>query len=133
MSPYHLALPDQPPDSPSLMRSVVFVSMVLLLTACRGSGSQSTDDPAADTSAGPASTENLPEGTQSPVWDEARARGVDFRAVGQEPGWLLEIADGDSLRFLYDYGTSEVAAAVRTAQVAPGDARVYRAETHSGT
>ncbi|HEY6362032.1 MAG TPA: MliC family protein [Vicinamibacterales bacterium] len=31
-------------------------------------------------------------------WQEARDRGVDFRAVGQEPGWHLEIDDGESIR-----------------------------------
>lgn len=27
-----------------------------------------------------------------------------FRAVGQEPGWLVEVFPGDSMRFLLDYG-----------------------------
>src|SRR5688572_27332616 len=27
-------------------------------------------------------------------WREARGRGIDFRAIGQEPGWYLEIDDG---------------------------------------
>ncbi|SDM40708.1 Uncharacterized lipoprotein YbaY [Catalinimonas alkaloidigena] len=38
-------------------------------------------------------------------WEEAERRGVAFRAVGQEPGWNLEITD-DSLHFLTDYGAS---------------------------
>lgn len=33
------------------------------------------------------------------VWEDARRRGVTFRAVGQEPGWTLEIGRGGRLRF----------------------------------
>lgn len=32
------------------------------------------------------------------------ARDRDFRAVGQEPGWQLEIRQGAEMRFTYDYG-----------------------------
>ena len=32
------------------------------------------------------------------------ARDRDFRAVGQEPGWQLEIRLGSEMRFTYDYG-----------------------------
>ncbi|HEY7883904.1 MAG TPA: hypothetical protein VIC08_03040 [Cellvibrionaceae bacterium] len=35
-----------------------------------------------------------------------------FRAVGQEPGWLLEIHRDQTLRFLYNYGENEVLAPV---------------------
>lgn len=38
-------------------------------------------------------------------WHEARVRGVDFRAIGQEPGWFLEIDDDAAILFAYDYGT----------------------------
>ncbi len=31
-------------------------------------------------------------------------RDRDFRAVGQEPGWQLEIRKGSEMRFTYDYG-----------------------------
>lgn len=37
--------------------------------------------------------------------EAARLRGVDFRGLGQEPGWLLEIYEGDSIVFSADYGT----------------------------
>ncbi|HEX2252309.1 MAG TPA: hypothetical protein VHQ65_03470 [Thermoanaerobaculia bacterium] len=42
------------------------------------------------------------------VFEQARQRGIDFRAVGQEPGWLLEIAEGGSTLFTHGYGSSEV-------------------------
>ncbi len=39
------------------------------------------------------------------IWEAARLDGVDFRAVGNEPGWLLELA-GDRVVLETDYGTS---------------------------
>jgi uncharacterized membrane protein len=37
-------------------------------------------------------------------WEDARRRGVDFRATGNEPGWHLEIQNGRQLLFVSDYG-----------------------------
>jgi uncharacterized membrane protein len=39
-----------------------------------------------------------------PSWDGARAAGVDFRAVGQEPGWMVDIHTQDRIALLLDYG-----------------------------
>lgn len=41
-------------------------------------------------------------------WQEAADRGVDFRAVGQEPGWFLEIDTGKQIRLVYDYAEHEM-------------------------
>lgn len=41
-------------------------------------------------------------------WEEARRRGVDFRAVGQEPGWYLEIAHARQILFVAAYGSQRV-------------------------
>lgn len=41
-------------------------------------------------------------------WEVARRRGVDFRAIGQEPGWLLEIDDEKQIYLLADYGEKKV-------------------------
>jgi uncharacterized membrane protein len=38
------------------------------------------------------------------IWEHAKLSGVDFRGVGNEPGWVLEIRNSDSIRFSYDYG-----------------------------
>ena len=40
-------------------------------------------------------------------WEEARLLGADFRAVGVEPTWSLEIDSGRQMRFLIE-GASEV-------------------------
>lgn len=37
-------------------------------------------------------------------WQAAAARGVDFRAVGNEPGWFLELEDGVQIVLVTDYG-----------------------------
>jgi putative lipoprotein len=43
-------------------------------------------------------------------WQEAADRGVDFRAVGQEPGWFLEIDNGKQIRVVYDYAEHQLVA-----------------------
>ena len=37
------------------------------------------------------------------VWHAAKLRGVAFRAIGQEPGWLLEIKNGEEILLVTDY------------------------------
>ncbi|HUO86217.1 MAG TPA: hypothetical protein VM617_02410 [Thermoanaerobaculia bacterium] len=39
------------------------------------------------------------------VWQAAARRGVDFRAVGNEPGWFLELEDGVQIVLVTDYGS----------------------------
>jgi heat shock protein HslJ len=39
---------------------------------------------------------------------DARARGVDFRAVGQEPGWVLELKEGEQVTAVLDYGATSL-------------------------
>jgi membrane-bound inhibitor of C-type lysozyme len=41
-------------------------------------------------------------------WEDARRRGVKFRAAGNEPGWYLEIQGGRQLLFVADYGLQRV-------------------------
>jgi uncharacterized membrane protein len=47
------------------------------------------------------------EGTGE-VWRDAIRRGVVFRAMGQEPGWLVEIDAGGLMVVLLDYGTERI-------------------------
>lgn len=42
------------------------------------------------------------------VWERARRAGVDFRGIGQEPGWLIEIRDGESIHLRLDYDTTQI-------------------------
>jgi membrane-bound inhibitor of C-type lysozyme len=41
-------------------------------------------------------------------WEDARRRGVDFRGVGNETGWTLEVQSGRQLLFVEDYGLKRV-------------------------
>ena len=59
-------------------------------------------------------------------WEDARRRGVNFRALGNEPGWQLEIRDGEHLLFVGDYGASRTLLRDPTLVEEPGE-RVYRA------
>jgi putative lipoprotein len=38
------------------------------------------------------------------VWEEAKLRGVSYRAIGQEPPWVLEIDRGKGLLLVTGYG-----------------------------
>jgi membrane-bound inhibitor of C-type lysozyme len=40
------------------------------------------------------------------IWEDAKLRGADFRAVGNEPGWHLEIKAGEKTVFVSEYGQS---------------------------
>jgi putative lipoprotein len=49
-------------------------------------------------------------------WEEAKARGVVVRVVGNEPGWLAEIGAGatPAMHLMLDYGEREVSFAAST-------------------
>ncbi|WP_114326065.1 hypothetical protein [Candidatus Colwellia aromaticivorans] len=42
--------------------------------------------------------------TEKNVWHVAKLRGVSYRAIGQEPAWLLEIINGEHFYISSDYG-----------------------------
>ncbi len=68
------------------------VMMLLMASACVAQGGS----PEADKSFDEESIDN--------VWHKAKLRGVAFRAIGQEPGWLLEIVNGEEILLITDYG-----------------------------
>jgi putative lipoprotein len=87
------------------MRALLFV---LALAACSPQTEpappvEETPAPAADTAADDTAA-NL---AQMPRWEAARDAGVDFRGVGQEPGWIMDIygepREG-AIVLLWDYG-----------------------------
>jgi putative lipoprotein len=43
------------------------------------------------------------------IWEDAKFRGVDFRAVGNGPGWYLELKAGEKIVFVSDYGNTKYA------------------------
>ena len=77
-----------------------FISFILLfgIVACASEAQESTQvDPVA----------REQELAKNNVWHKARLRGVAFRAIGQEPGWLLEITNGEEILLVTDYGKNK--------------------------
>ena len=62
----------------------------------------------------------------------ARADKVVFRAVGNEPGWSLELNQDGAVRFVYNYGEQEVSAPTSSADKTEGSA-TYTATTEGHT
>lgn len=91
----------------TLARLTYALAVVLILAGCPQS------PVARDTSATP---EPVPKAASSEAahdtaaltgpWEDARQRGVAFRAVGNEPGWYAEVGAGaaPSLHAVLDYG-----------------------------
>jgi len=52
----------------------------------------------------PSPTEVVDVTSINDVWHKAKLRGVSFRAIGQEPAWLLEITDGTEILLVTNYG-----------------------------
>lgn len=42
------------------------------------------------------------------IWEHAKLGGADFRATGNEPGWVLEIRERTIIDLSYDYGASQI-------------------------
>ncbi len=41
------------------------------------------------------------------IWEDAKLRGIGFRAVGNEPGWYLEINENEKIVFINNYGENQ--------------------------
>lgn len=77
------------------MRILLILPLVAVMWACRE---------APDARGGGAAPQDVPVSAGPDPWEAARARGIEYRALGQEPGWYLEIDEGVSMRLVYDYG-----------------------------
>jgi uncharacterized membrane protein len=40
------------------------------------------------------------------IWEHAKLNGTDYRAIGNEPGWTLEIRNQESIILITDYGST---------------------------
>jgi uncharacterized membrane protein len=67
-------------------------------------------------------------GARRDPWSEARGRGIDVRAVGQEPGWFLDIDHGNSMHLVYDYA-ERTATVPAPEPVTSGATTTYEAAT----
>jgi len=68
------------------------LALVVLLAACNQAAQA------------PVPQDTIDEDSITDVWHKAKLRGVAFRAIGQEPGWLLEITNGVEILLVTDYG-----------------------------
>jgi putative lipoprotein len=92
------------------MRSLI---LALALASCSAPPAKHNASPAAEAPAAEASAANQQSNlARMPSWEAARAAGVDFRAVGQEPGWMIDIYTRGIIQFVWDYGESYAAFAV---------------------
>ena len=86
----------------------IIVLLVIAVSGCSTPASQSV--PVADaviaidpTASQTATTDTEPSRAEM-ICQEALLRGVDFRATGNEPGWMVEISDDDSVLLVLNYG-----------------------------
>ena len=51
---------------------------------------------------------NCKNNPRAAVWEAAKLRGVDYRALGQEPAWQLEISAEEGFLLATDYGANRL-------------------------
>jgi uncharacterized membrane protein len=93
------------------MRAALFLSLALTAAACSPPATQTPTETPTEVATpgrpdvGAAAPQTPQEALAAmPNWETARSAGVDFRAVGQEPGWLLDIYARGIIKFAWDYG-----------------------------
>ena len=74
-------------------------------------------DNSADLMIGYALYENCINNSEEAVWEAAKLNGADFRAAGNEPGWILEIYEQSRIEFLHNYGTEKYSLSIIEIQV----------------
>ncbi|NOR79651.1 MAG: hypothetical protein GQ529_02275 [Methyloprofundus sp.] len=64
------------------------------------------------------------------IWEHAKLKGVDFRALGNEPGWTLELVGDDTIIFSHFYDKINKYVFIRSAPEVDQVARkaVYKAK-----
>lgn len=113
-----------PKDIRMRARTLLSIS-VIALSACA-----SEQTPSSETVSTPMGS-STPATAQASPWEQAKARGIAFRGIGNEPGWLVEVGAGETpaLPAELDYGERKIEVA-RT-QPLPGAAG-YAGATREG-
>ncbi len=92
---------------PEWNRVFHFAALALIIVALLLCSACTADAPLPATVSvndGTLANEASDEAASNDVWQQAQRRGVTFRAIGQEPGWLLEITSGREILLVTDYG-----------------------------
>jgi len=66
------------------------------------------------------------------IWEDAKLRGADFRATGNEPGWHLEISRGYGIVLVTNYGSDRYAFATPAPTSDEGSRSTSYAVTENG-
>ena len=66
---------------------------------------------------------------ESASLQDARSRGIDFRGVGQEPGWIVELKEGDEIKAVLDYGATTLALPAPSGETSADGVVTYDAST----
>jgi putative lipoprotein len=91
------------------------------MCACTPAPAQRTDSARAD------SSPIVSPAVAPPAAPPAAQPG--FHAVGQEPGWLLDVVPGREIRYVGDYGDTRVTTPAPTPTVDADGTITYRAQT----
>ncbi len=84
-------------------RTLLFIGATVL-SAC-------TSDKSPPNETVPTTVEpSTPATPQTSPWEQAKARGIAFRGIGTEPGWLVEVGAGENpaLHAELDYGERKI-------------------------
>lgn len=81
-----------------------FILLVALALAACAQPAPAPQAPATDQAGGGLGMHAQEALAAMPNWENARAAGVDFRSIGQEPGWMLDIYQRDQIKLIWDYG-----------------------------
>ncbi len=107
---------------------------VLLFGAIALSGC-SADKPSSGESVPPPAKPPVSTVTQASPWQQAKARGIAFRGIGTEPGWLVEVGVGEkpALHAELDYGERKIDVAHAQAISGTSGASAYAGTTGDDT
>lgn len=107
----------------SRMRTALPLCAAVLLGACNRAAAPVAEE-------GPTPPPASPPARFDP-WQNARERGIDFRGVGQEPGWFVEVDHEKGLRLVWDYADQQAVAAAPMRPLVEEGTTVYRATSRA--
>jgi uncharacterized membrane protein len=124
---------ERPESLPLAGRVTLVVASLVVWGACGPRDlPQPHDAPAtADMGAADRGAADPCDAEENDVWAAACRRGVTFRAMGQEPGWLLEIGRDRHMLLSTDYGENRVEAML-DAPARQGQQLTYSVRTDAG-
>jgi uncharacterized membrane protein len=83
---------------------------ILILIGAIALSGCATDKRPSNEPVAPTEEPSAPATPQASPWEQAGARGIAFRGVGTEPGWLVELGTGETptLHAELDYGERKI-------------------------